>query len=55
MEQTFLSVLLSKDLAHRARIEAAKRNVSRSEFVRRAVVEFLRQIEQSERLAEEVQ
>ncbi len=49
MEQQlqFISLQLPKKLAAEARIEAAKRNLSRSELIRRAVVEFLKMGQQN--------
>lgn len=40
-ELTFVSAQMPEPLAIRARIAAAQMNVSRSEFLRRALVEYL--------------
>lgn len=41
--RTFISCYASSDLALKVRVEAAKKNISRSELVRRAVVAYLQQ------------
>ena len=41
MELTVLSFQVSTELARATRIDAARENVSRSEYIRRALVEYL--------------
>lgn len=40
-----ISAQFPTDLARAARVEAARRNVSRAELIRQAVAAFLRQVE----------
>ncbi len=44
----FVSARFEFGLARQARIEAARRNISRSELLRQAVTEFLRALENDE-------
>lgn len=48
MNKVFMAAQVPFDLARRARVEAAKRNVSRSELVRQAVAAFLQEGEQQQ-------
>jgi hypothetical protein len=40
-DSVLISLRLQKNTEHAARMEAARRHISRSEFVRRAVVDYL--------------
>ncbi len=44
----FINARFDSALARRARVEAARRNISRSELVRQAVAEFLRLLDEAE-------
>lgn len=47
-KKIFMSLTIPLELAKAARIEAAKLNISRSELVRRVIVEYLEKIKKSE-------
>ena len=45
MSNVFIAAHVPQELEHRARLEAAKRRISRSELVRQAVAQFIQQAE----------
>ncbi len=47
-ELTTISAQVSEDLAIRARVEASKLNISRSEYIRRAITAYLLELQDTQ-------